>query len=108
MTSVFEPFVILLHVSHSLHGSETGPRSQFNAFAKIFAALVLPVPRGPLKTNTHALFYYKGEHFEGFVSHVLDPTFLRMIAVGKHDKKLDTPTDFSPYSVILNSPLIIP
>src|SRR4051812_21022679 len=40
ITSVFEPSVILLQVSHVLQGSFAGPFSQFKAFANIFAALV--------------------------------------------------------------------
>ena len=38
---------MLRQVEHSLHGSFVGAFSQFNALAKIFAVLVLPVPRGP-------------------------------------------------------------
>ena len=48
-TSIEEPSAILRHCSHCPHGSGVGPCSQLSAFAKIFAVLVLPVPRGPAK-----------------------------------------------------------
>ena len=47
ITSDMEPSVIPRQAAHSLHGSATGDRSQLTAFAKIFAALVFPVPLGP-------------------------------------------------------------
>src|SRR5699024_10650909 len=48
MTSLAEPSVMLMQMSHSLQGSPSGPKRQLRAFANIFAMLVLPVPRGPL------------------------------------------------------------
>ena len=48
-TSIILPESIPLHTEHSLHGFIVGPFSQFNAFAKIFAVLVLPVPLIPQK-----------------------------------------------------------
>lgn len=49
ITSGLDPTVILLHNSHSLQGSAESPRfGQLTAFANIFAALVFPVPRGPV------------------------------------------------------------
>jgi len=49
MTSMLLPFDILTQLSHLLQGLEVGPFTQFNAFAKILAREVLPVPRGPQK-----------------------------------------------------------
>lgn len=46
-TSGIEPSVVPLQISHSLQGSPSWPCSQLIAFAKIFAALVFPVPLGP-------------------------------------------------------------
>lgn len=48
-----EPSVIPLHVAHSLQGSDTGACSQLTALAKIFAAVVFPVPLA-LKISMHA------------------------------------------------------
>src|SRR5699024_8691111 len=48
ITSLAEPSVMLMQMSHSLQGSPSGPKRQLRAFANIFAMLVLPVPRGPL------------------------------------------------------------
>jgi hypothetical protein len=42
-----EPSVIPRQVAHSLQGSAMGAFSQLTAFAKILAAVVFPVPRGP-------------------------------------------------------------
>ena len=47
ITSGIEPSVIPRHAEHSLQGSATGDLSQLTALAKIFAALVFPVPLGP-------------------------------------------------------------
>jgi len=47
-TSITEPSEIRMQASHSLHGSSAGPCTQLTALAKILAALVFPVPRGPL------------------------------------------------------------
>jgi len=41
------PELIPLHTSHSLQGLPSTGCSQFTAFAKIFATLVLPVPLVP-------------------------------------------------------------
>jgi hypothetical protein len=43
------PAVISVQFVQSLHGSGAGPFSQFNAFARIRAVLVLPIPRAPTK-----------------------------------------------------------
>ena len=42
------PSRISRHETHSPHGVGVGPRSQLRARASRRAALVLPVPRGPL------------------------------------------------------------
>lgn len=47
ITSEMEPSVIPRQVAHSLQGSAMGAFSQLTAFAKILAAVVFPVPRGP-------------------------------------------------------------
>src|SRR5699024_9768256 len=47
MTSEMEPSKIPTQAAHSLHGSRVGACSQLIVCAKIFAALVFPVPRGP-------------------------------------------------------------
>jgi hypothetical protein len=36
-----------VHESQTPHGETVGPRSQFRQAARIFAMLVLPVPREP-------------------------------------------------------------
>ena len=48
-TSIEEPSVILRQLSQVPHGSGVGPCTQLSAMARIFAVLVLPVPRGPAK-----------------------------------------------------------
>ena len=48
-TSIDAPSDISLHDAHLLHGFGPGPLWQFNAFARIRAVVVLPVPRGPVK-----------------------------------------------------------
>src|SRR5699024_9150875 len=47
ITSEIVPSKIPKQALHSLHGSFVGACSQFIVCAKILAALVLPVPRGP-------------------------------------------------------------
>ena len=46
-TSILLPSLIRWQLAHSLQGLAVGPCSQFRAFARIFAVLVLPVPLGP-------------------------------------------------------------
>src|SRR5690606_27683314 len=57
MTSEIDPSCIPLQAAHSLHGSLTGACSQLIALAKIFAALVFPVPRGPEKRYAWENFF---------------------------------------------------
>src|SRR5262252_6414153 len=45
----FEAASISVHEAHLPHGSAVGPFSQFNAFARMRAAVVLPTPRAPEK-----------------------------------------------------------
>ena len=47
ITSSEVAFAIATHDSHSPHGDTVGPCSQFRHAARIFAMLVLPVPRDP-------------------------------------------------------------
>ena len=48
-TSIDEPSLMLRQESQTPHGVSVGPSAQFIARARIFAVLVLPVPRGPVK-----------------------------------------------------------
>jgi hypothetical protein len=48
-TSIDEPSDIAVHEGHLPHGSGVGPFEQFNAFARILAVDVLPIPLGPEK-----------------------------------------------------------
>src|SRR5437763_6653691 len=52
ITSSEVAFAIATHDSHSPHGVVVGPFTQFRQAARIFAMLVLPVPREP--TNRYA------------------------------------------------------
>ena len=47
-TSIELPLVISSQCLHWLHGVAVGPCSQFNALARIRAAVVLPTPRTPV------------------------------------------------------------
>ncbi len=47
ITSSELALAIETHDSHSPHGSVVGPFTQFRHAARIFAMLVLPVPREP-------------------------------------------------------------
>src|SRR5438046_413086 len=49
ITSSEVPAAISLHESHSPQGFGVGPFTQFNAFARILAAVVFPTPRAPEK-----------------------------------------------------------
>ena len=49
MTFMERPSAIALQVGHSPHGLPSTGCSQLTAFAKIFATVVLPVPRVPQK-----------------------------------------------------------
>ena len=48
-TSSAVPSAIFVQFLQTPQGSGVGPFSQFSDFARIFAVLVLPVPRGPEK-----------------------------------------------------------
>ena len=48
-TSMDEPSLMLRHEAHTPQGVSVGPSAQLSARAMIFAVLVLPVPRGPVK-----------------------------------------------------------
>ena len=49
VTSIANPSLIFLHISHSLHGSPSCKLRQFKAFAITFAVDVFPVPLVPQK-----------------------------------------------------------
>ena len=48
-TSMEEPSLMARQDAHAPQGVTVGPSAQLSARARIFAVLVFPVPRGPVK-----------------------------------------------------------